>query len=361
MPFNELKSIDNSQRNVATSSHLMELPTKVLIGAGVLSELWEFIKDSTGRKAPVIAAGPNVRSLVESSIDEALRGRANWVTVIAPDMRNVESVMKEASGSGCIIGVGGGKSVDVGKLAAFRKGLPFYSVPTSASHDGISSPFASIRGLDRPFSVKARPPMGILADVDVIASSPRNLLAAGCGDLVSKLTAVRDWQLAHRETGEYYGGYAAHLALMSASVITEGSRRIGTFRKDGVRELVEALISAGVAAGIAGSSRPCSGAEHLFSHYLDLSAPGVGLHGEKCGLGTIMMAKLQRLDWRLVRSSLRNVHAPTTAKDIGISEAQVVEALLRAGSIRPERFTILTAHRLNRAQATRLAQSTGVI
>ena len=124
---------------------------------------------------------------------------------------------------------------------------------------------------------------------------------------------------------------------------------------------MEALISAGVAAGIAGSSRPCSGAEHLFSHYLDLSAPGIGLHGEKCGLGTIMMAKLQRLDWRLIRTSLRQVHAPTTAEEIGISDAQVVEALLRASSIRPERYTILTEHRLNRAQANQLARSTGVI
>ena len=175
------------------------------------------------------------------------------------------------------------------------------------------------------------------------------------------MTAVRDWQLAHKKTGEYYGGYAAHLALMSASVVTEGSRSIGDFSADGVRDLVEALISAGVAAGIAGSSRPCSGAEHLFSHYLEMSAPGVGLHGEKCGLGTIMMAKLQRLDWRLIRSSLQNVHAPTTAREIGISDDQIIDALLRASSIRPDRYTILTEHRLNRAQAADLARATGVI
>jgi glycerol-1-phosphate dehydrogenase [NAD(P)+] len=148
---------------------------------------------------------------------------------------------------------------------------------------------------------------------------------------------------------------------MSASVVIEGSRRIGAFRKDGVRDLVEALISAGVAAGIAGSSRPCSGAEHLFSHYLDLSAPGVGLHGEKCGLGTIMMARLQGLDWKLIRSALENVHAPTTAEEIGITDGQVVEALLKASSIRPERYTILSAERLDRERATALAKSTGII
>ena len=321
----------------------------------------EFVEESVGRKKVVVAAGLNVQSMVEEAVNKALGGGAVWVPVSSPDMSNVELVMRKANGSGCIIGVGGGKSVDVGKLAAFKKGIPFYSVPTSASHDGISSPFASIRGLDRPYSVKAKPPLGILADVAVIASAPRRLLAAGCGDLVSKMTAVRDWQLARRNNGEYYGEYAANLALMSASVVIRGSRRIGAFKSDGVRILVEALISAGVAAGIAGSSRPCSGAEHLFSHYLDLSAPGVGLHGEKCGLGTIMMAKLQRQDWRLVRAALKNVHAPTTAEEIGITDSQVVDALLKASSIRPERYTILSAHRLDREKARSLAASAGVI
>lgn len=358
---NELKSTDTPSGKVASTWHLMELPTKVLIGEGVLAQLGKFIGESNRRRKVVIAAGSNAQSKVRDEVDRTLGGRCDWVEVLAADIENVERVMKAAYNTGCIVGIGGGKSVDVGKLAAFRKGLPFYSVPTSASHDGISSPFASLKGLDRPYSVKAKPPLGILADVDVISSAPRKLLAAGCGDLVSKLTAVRDWQLAHKVTGEYYGGYAANLALMSAQVVIEGSKRIGGFRKDSVRDLVEGLISAGVAAGIAGSSRPCSGSEHLFSHYLDLVAPGVGLHGEKCGIGTIMMSKLHGTDWRLVRSALRNVHAPTKAAEVGVKDEQVVEALMRASSIRPERYTILSRRRLDRKGATKLAESTGVI
>lgn len=344
-----------------SASHLMELPTKVLIGDGVLSSLGEFIHESAGNKKVVVASGSNVQSKVKSVVDSSLRGRGFWVEVTSADFANVEKVMEAASGSGCIVGVGGGKSVDVGKLAAFRTALPFYSVPTSASHDGISSPFVSLKGLDRPYSLKAKPPVGILADVGVVSSAPRRLLAAGCGDLVSKLTAVHDWQLAHRVTGEYYGSYAANLALMSANVVIQGSRKLGKFGKENVRDLVEALISAGVAAGIAGSSRPCSGAEHLFSHYLDLVSPGKGLHGEKCGIGTIMIAKLQRGDWKLVKSALKNVHAPITAAEVGIEEGIVVEALMRASSIRPERYTILSKFRLDRKKAFALARSTGVI
>src|SRR2546426_7382262 len=307
----------------------MEFPTRILIGRGVLAKLGDFVEEGgTKKMKAVVAAGTKVHEKVSEIVSSSLNGSVQWVKVTAADTQNVERVMAAAKGASCIIGLGGGKSVDVGKLAAFRSALPFFSVPTSASHDGISSPFASIKGLDRPYSVKAKPPVGILADVRVIASAPRRLLSSGCGDLVSKMTAVRDWQLAHDVKGEYYGGYAASLALMSASVVLEGSKKIGEFGMDSVRDIVEALISAGVAGGIAGSSRPCSGAEHLFSHYLDVVAPGMGLHGEKCGIGAIMIAKLHGLEWKKVRSALIDVHAPTTSSQIGITDQQVVDALL---------------------------------
>jgi glycerol-1-phosphate dehydrogenase [NAD(P)+] len=346
---------------VEQNSHLMELPTKIMIGDGVLPKLGEFIDEYSRGGKVVVAAGSSVQAKVKEAVDSSLGASASWVEVTAADVSNVERVMGSAEGASCIVGVGGGKSVDVGKLAAFRANMHFVSVPTSASHDGIASPFASLRGLDRPYSLKAKPPVAILADVGVIASAPRRLLASGCGDLVSKLTAVKDWQLAHTVKGEYYGGYAASLATMSAQVVIENSVKIGRYGRESVRDLVEALISTGVAAGIAGSSRPCSGSEHLFSHYLDISAPGAGLHGEKCGLGTIMMAKLHRSDWKLVRRSLRNVHAPTRASEIGITDAQVLEALVKASSIRPDRYTILSKRGLDLKKARSLAASTGVI
>ena len=343
------------------SYHLMELPTKVLIGDGVIGKLGEFLSESAGEKRVVISSGSNVTTKVREAVESALGRVPTWVKVSSADMANVDRVITAASGAGCIVGVGGGKSVDVGKLAAFKMHLPFYSVPTSASHDGISSPFASLKGLDRPYSVMAKPPVGILADIDVISSAPRRLLASGCGDLVSKLTAVKDWRLANRVTGEYYGSYSASLALMSADVVLDHAKRIGTFDRESVRELVEALISTGVAAGIAGSSRPCSGSEHLFSHYLDMVAPDSGLHGEKCGIGTIMMAKLHGIDWRRVRSALKSVGAPVEASQIGVGDSKVVDSLVRASSLRPDRYTVLSMRKLDRKSARALARATGVI
>ena len=116
--------------------------------------------------------------------------------------------------------------------------------------------------------------------------------------------------------------------MMSSRVVLGNPERMGKRGLSAVRDLVEALISAGVAAGIAGSSRPCSGSEHLFSHSLDVVSPGRALHGEQCGVGTIMMAKLQGLDWKEVRRALKLVGAPTKASELNISDDEVVAALV---------------------------------
>ena len=213
---------------------------------------------------------------------------------------------------------------------------------------------------DKPHSLVATAPLGVFVDVDIMKKAPKKLLASGCGDLIAKITAVHDWQLGRDKTGEYYGRYSAELASMSAQFLIKNSAR---FSKKGlhVREIVEALISAGVASCIAGSSRPCSGAEHLFSHAVDKLEPGTGLHGEKCGIGTILISKLQGQNWKQIVKALKNVGAPTTAKEIGLRPQVLAKALTIAQSLRPERYTILSEIDMTEEKALSLAKSTNVL
>jgi glycerol-1-phosphate dehydrogenase [NAD(P)+] len=90
-------------------------------------------------------------------------------------------------------------------------------------------------------------------------------------------------------------------------------------------------------------------------------APGAALHGEQCGLGTIMMAKLHGLDWEVIRNNLATIGAPTTADELSIDGEILVEALVKAGAIRPERYTILNKVNLSRKSARKLAENTCVI
>ncbi len=260
-----------------------------------------------------------------------------------------------------VIAVGGGSIIDVAKLASFKTGVPFISFPTTASHDGIASANASIKDLGSKTSVKAVPPVAVIADVKVIKTAPYRYLAAGVGDTISNLTAVKDWQLAHRIKGEYYSEYAASLSLMSAKMVIRNADIIRLGNEESVRKVIKALISTGVAMSIAGSSRPASGAEHLFSHALDMLAEKPALHGEQVGVGTIIMAYLHGLKWERVRETLKRVGAPTTAYELGIEPELIIEALTIAHTIRPERYTILGKDGLTREAAEKAAKITGVI
>jgi len=347
-----------------TPSHTMELPRLIVVGEKNIGKIGNFLKSLNDAKKVSLISGSNVKKIVQKKIDESLASsniKKSWYLSKINDAKSIKEIEKNVrkNKTNLVIGVGGGRSVDVAKMIAFNLGKPFVSIPTSASHDGIASPFVSVKG-KKPHSMVATAPLGVFVDVDIIKRAPKKLLASGCGDLIAKITAVRDWQLGNSKTGEYYGRYSAHLALMSAKILIENSSR---FAKKGpnVREIVEALISAGVASCIAGSSRPCSGAEHLFSHAVDKLEPGVGLHGEKCGIGAIMIAKLQGQDWKNIVKTLKAVGAPTTAKEIGLKSNILTKALTIAQSLRPERYTILNQVNMTENKAIALAKSTKVI
>jgi len=341
----------------------MELPRKILIGENNISGIGEFLAGLSNPRKVSLVSGDKVRKITDKKISSSLTDsgiKYVWHRSTSNEMQAANKTLLEIKKdkSDLIIGIGGGRSVDIAKMIAFNLKKSFVSIPTSASHDGIASPFVSIRG-DKPYSIIATAPLGVFVDIAILKKAPRRLLASGCGDLMAKVTAVRDWELARDNVGEYFGTYAANLASMSAKIVIDNSK---DFRKNpDVRMIVEALISSGVAACIAGSSRPCSGAEHLFSHAVDHLKPGVGLHGEKCGIGAILIAKMQGQDWKKIIQMLKNVGAPTTAKEIGLESDVLAQALTIAQSLRPERYTILSKKKMNMKTAIELATSTGVL
>jgi glycerol-1-phosphate dehydrogenase [NAD(P)+] len=345
-------------------SHTMELPRLIVIGEKNIGKIGDFLNSLEKPKKVSLITGKHVMRILQKKIEKSLRiSKIKFVWHITKDnelksIKNIQNKVKKDN-SELIVGIGGGRSVDVAKMIAFNLRKPFVSIPTAASHDGIASPFVSVKS-KKPHSIVATAPLGVFVDIDIIKKAPKRLLASGCGDLIANIIAVKDWKLGRDKTGEYYGRYSANLSLMSAKIVVENSK---LFAKNGldVRVIVEALISAGVASCIAGSSRPCSGAEHLFSHALDKIAPGVGLHGEKCGIGAIMMAKLQGQDWKTIVKTLKNVGAPTTAKQIGLKPKILAKALMIAQSLRPERYTILKEIRMTENKALSLAKSTKVI
>jgi len=186
-----------------TKSKLMEFPRDVVVGHGVIEEIVDLCNKVTLGKHPLVVHDERTKKLAGNRIIEILNDSGYTVEEIMVERATMEEVNRVQDyatkwGVGSMIAVGGGSVIDIAKLASFNYGVPFISIPTAASHDGIASPRASIKEKVGSVSMQARSPVAVLADTSIISKAPYRMLASGCADVISNLTAILDWQLAWR-------------------------------------------------------------------------------------------------------------------------------------------------------------------
>jgi glycerol-1-phosphate dehydrogenase [NAD(P)+] len=326
-------------------SKWMQLPRDVVIGHRVLEQLPAVCADlGVGRRVLLVSgpktmevAGDRVRDLLSAAYEVSV----HLVGACTPEECHRTEEAARAARTDLLIAVGGGRVIDTAKIASYNLDRPFVSVPTAASHDGIASARASIAEPGGSVSLQAHPPIAVVADTGLIAAAPHRLLAAGCADIIANSTAILDWQLSHRLRSEPISEYSVTLARMTAEILMANAHAIRPHQEASAWMVIKALVSSSVAMAIAGTSRPGSGGEHKFAHALERLAPGVALHGEACGVGTIITMYLHGGDWRSIRSALVQIGAPVTPSELGIEDEVAIRALKMAKTIRPERFTIL--------------------
>ena len=338
----------------------MILPRMVVTGPGVLEQLPAIIAELDIPERGLIVCDSNTLQIAGNQVIEYLEAGGHPMEKVEIKNANIEELERVEAYSDRIdflVGLGGGRPIDLAKQAGFNKDIPFISIPTAASHDGFGSARASIRQEGRKTSMQAIPPIAVVADTSIISKAPKRLLAAGVGDIVSNQTAVLDWKLDGQKAD--YSEYAAALSEMAAQLVEDGIDKVASGSEEGVRLVVKALISSGVAMSIAGTSRPASGGEHKFSHWLDANSDNPALHGEQCGLGSIVTMYLHGGDWEKIRNTLKVVNAPINAKGLGMDDGIVLSAFIKSKEIRPQRTTILD--KSTQTQIEEAALATGVI
>ena len=338
----------------------MVLPRIVVTGPGVLEQLPAVIAELDLPERGLIVCDSNTLKIAGRQVNEYLEIGGHQMKKVVVEGANSQELLRvedAVDGIDFLIGVGGGRPIDLAKQAGFNKNIPFVSIPTAASHDGFGSARSSIRQAGRKTSMQAIPPIAVVADTTIISRAPSRLLAAGVGDIVSNQTAVLDWRLDGQKAD--YSEYAAALSEMAAQLVEDGIEKVASGTEEGVRLVVKALISSGVAMSIAGTSRPASGGEHKFSHWLDANSDNPALHGEQCGLGSIVTMYLHGGDWEKIRDTLKTVNAPINSKGLGMDDGMVLSAFINSKEIRPQRTTILDKTEPKAIEEAALA--TGVI
>ncbi len=349
-----------------TKVKAMVFPREVLAGHGVVKRVGEIFSELALGESAMLVTGGTTSSIAGRRVSRILTRKGVAVSIEVTGhatQENLDSLVSRAEDIApeVVVGVGGGSKIDLAKMTARACCVPFVSIPTSASHDGISSPRASIKSGGKNCSLEGVTPVTIIADTEIISRAPYRMLAAGCADVLSNSTALRDWEIAARAGREEMSTTAYALSSYASASILRDAARIRKNDEMSTWLAVRPIIASGLAMGVAGSSRPASGSEHLFSHALDSIGSGSAMHGEQCGVGSIMMAAYQGRDWRSLRAALIKLGCPTTARGLGVAAETVIDALLKASQMRKDRYTVLDSKPLSRQSATRLAKRTLVI
>lgn len=195
------------------------------------------------------------------------------------------------------VAVGSGVVNDLTKLASGEIGdLPYLVCATAASVDGYSSFGAAIRSPEGAKQTYACPaPRVIVADLNVMRTAPAWMAASGFADLLAKVPAGADWILAYELGATPWHDRAWHTVQDGLPEALSNPEGVAAMETEPLTKFVEGLMLGGFAMQDMQSSRPASGAEHMFSHILEMHnhtfKGEIVPHGIQVGVYTHFMAK----------------------------------------------------------------------
>ena len=198
-----------------------------------------------------------------------------------------------------LVAFGGGRMLDLGKLAAQRCGWRLAALPSSAATCAAASGVA-VLNQDGAYGqvVELGAPAELCAvEMPVLRQAPPRLLAAGLADTLAKWL---EWRAVEGEPGFFGAGAGWALARQAADVcgrlgasalgaLKEG-RSVGPAAAD-VDACLEACLLQSAAASCAGEAP--AAAAHSLANALSRQQPGRALlHGEAVGLGLLWQEAL---------------------------------------------------------------------
>ena len=286
-----------------------------VIGDGVLDQTAAMFKEQfPDADRAIVICDPRTRAAAGERVEAQLRAAGIDVGeyVLEPGGKTfhadyhyaaevreaIKAAGLEKSGKKIVpVAVGSGVVNDLTKLASGELGLPYMVCATAASVDGYSSFGAAIRSPEGAKQTYACPaPRAILADLDVMRTAPAWMAASGFADLMAKVPAGADWILAYELGATAWHDSSWHTVQDGLKEAIGDPEGVAAMKTEPLTRFVEGLMLGGFAMQDMQSSRPASGAEHLFSHLLEMRdhtfKGDIVPHGIQVGVFTLFMCRV---------------------------------------------------------------------
>ncbi|MDC8099742.1 glycerol dehydrogenase [Chryseobacterium rhizosphaerae] len=317
-------------------------PGKYVQGMHIINELGSYLVPM-GKMAFLIAddiVWNLVKTKVVKSLDkeqveyhyESFRGEAsiNEISRLAKigKSRNIKVV----------VGLGGGKTLDVAKAIADELGVSVAIIPTVASTDapcsGLSVLYTEDGAFDRYRFYKKNPDL-VLVDSYICAQAPVRLFASGIAD---GLATYVEAQAVYRSNSKSMVGGQQTIAGMAISKACEetllkyGYSAYKAVEVQKVTPAVEAVIEANtLLSGLGFENGGLAAAHAIHNGFTALSGDVHHLtHGEKVAYGTLTHMLLEgRSDEEIIKyiKFYRSINMPTTLEDMHLENVSYEELL----------------------------------
>ena len=254
------------------------------------------------------------------------------------EIERVTGIAKDTKAS-CIVGIGGGKTLDTARAVGPALDIAEILCPTAASCDAPTSGLSVIYRADhtcRPVIYKKHPEY-VLVDTDIIIEAPPRMLAAGIGDALATYFEAVTTQAANN-VNNFGDGYAQTLTGMAIArlcfdtLLAKGEEAYHAncmhLRTQAFEDIVEANT---LMSGLGTENTGCNISHGLSTALATIPDTHHKTHGETVAFGVLCQLIMENADQELfdeVYLLCKNVGLPVCLADLGITEN--VEEKIRA-------------------------------
>ncbi|GFE68616.1 iron-containing alcohol dehydrogenase family protein [Chroococcus sp. FPU101] len=329
-----------STQQATTIVPLLMSPAQVIKGEGILKNAGNKIAHLGTR--PLIIGGEQTLNVVKPDL-EAIFEQYQLTARFGnyhPDcsessLTTLKNIVAEHQAD-LIIGVGGGKALDLSKLIAKKCNLPVVTIPTSAATcaawTALSNIYTNEGAFQYDVSLNKCPDLLIL-DYELLKTSPQRMLVAGIGDAIAK------WYEASVSSGHSTATLTI-AAVQQARVLRDilfqkSATALQNLGGEDWKEVVDAtVLLAGVIGGLGGANCRTVAAHAVHNGLTHILKAHDALHGEKVAYGILVQLRLEELIQgnQLAVTSRQQllkfydeIGLPKTLEDLGLKDVTLAE------------------------------------
>jgi glycerol-1-phosphate dehydrogenase [NAD(P)+] len=219
------------------------------------------------------------------------------------EMPRIKGVQARLTPGCAVLSIGSGVVTDIAKHACYlcqqetAQKIPFAEIQTANSVSAFTSNMAPtfVDGVKR--TLDSRYPNALICDLETLRDAPKEMTAAGVGDMLAVFVSIPDWILANRlGLDNTYSELAKQLLGPIDEALSSCADNIQNI--EGAALLAKVISLGGLAMSLSHATTPLSGFEHVMSHVIDLQVEmkhePLAPHGSQVALTSIAGAEMYR-------------------------------------------------------------------